>query len=98
MPANQLEYKSIVIEIVPKTIHPVMAFETILSERYLVLHHEGNIHGDITFTTGKHIEPGDILPVTICAQERLLLSRELVTVQFEARHIVRKSPPLQYRK
>jgi hypothetical protein len=75
MPAIQLESKSIVIEIVSVTIHPIVAFETTTSERHLVIHHEFHIHADVTCSTSKLIELGDILSVTICAKERFLHSR-----------------------
>lgn len=68
------------IEIVPEAFHSIMTFETALPKHYLMLYHERHIFEDVTFTTGQFIELGNILSMTISAQERFLLSRMLVTV------------------
>ena len=52
MLAVQFEGKLIVIEIVSKTIHSIMAVKTIVSIRHLMLHHEGHIDTDVALSTG----------------------------------------------
>ncbi len=75
----QLEGEFIVIEIMTVTFDAVVTFKTAVSECHFMIHHEGDIHADVAFRTGQHIELSDILPVTIRAQERFILRRELMT-------------------
>lgn len=77
---RQLKSEFIMIEIIPEPIHPVMTFETIFSERNLVIHHESHIDTGVTLSAGHPVELRDIIPMAICAQERFILNCELVTL------------------
>lgn len=77
--ALQLEGELIVIEIMPITFDTVVTFKAMIAESHFMIRHEGDIHADMTFRTGQHIELSDILSVTICAQERFIPRRKLVT-------------------
>jgi len=77
--AFQLESELIVIEIMTITFDAIVTFKAAVAERHFMIHHEGDIHADMAFCTGQHIELSDILPVTIRAQERFILRRKLVT-------------------
>ncbi len=65
MLAFQLEGKLIVIETTTITIDTVMAFQTMIAEGHLMLHHEIHIDADMAFGTRQHIELCDVFAVTI---------------------------------
>jgi len=77
--AFQVEGEFVVIEIMPKTLDAVVTFETTVAEGHFMIHHKVDIHVNMAFRTGQHLELRDILPVTIRAQERFIFRRELVT-------------------
>ena len=78
--ARQFEIELVVIKIVPEPFHAIMTLQTVLTEQHLVFDHERHIHADVAHAAGQYVELGDILAMTISAQERFLLRRELVTV------------------
>jgi len=65
--AFQLESEFVVIEIITVTLDPIVTFKAAIAECHFMIHHEVNIHVDMTFRTGQRIKLRDILPVTIRA-------------------------------
>jgi hypothetical protein len=74
----QFKSELVVVEIFPKTIHPVMTVKTIFPEHRVMPGHKRQIHAAMTVDTGLLVELCDIHPVTIRAEERFILSCELV--------------------
>lgn len=82
VPPGQRKGKNIMGEIIPEVIYSIMTVKTCLTKSDGMLDHERHVDLTVTLTTGNLIKGkgGDVILVTIIAQERLPLRRQLVTV------------------
>ena len=80
MSSGQRKRKNIVGEIVPVSIHPIVAIQTCAAKRHMVVGHKSQIYLIMAIITGFWVERSDVIPVTIATQECFILRLYLMTV------------------
>jgi hypothetical protein len=80
MPALELEGESIVVKVIPKTVHAIMTVQAGCPVCQAMSGHKGEIRLAMAGIAGIEIEPGDILSVAVLAGKRPTRRREAVTV------------------
>lgn len=90
MPARQPERKLAVVKIAAIRIHAIVTGKTVAAPIHLVDGGEGRIHLAMTIRTDFNTEGGDVLGMTIAAEERLTRDLELVAVQRVSQTLMRK--------
>jgi len=96
--AAQLKFETSVIEIIPVTIHSVVARKAVRAKGKEMGLGEGNADLTVAGLAGVWGEGRDVALMTIIAGERYIRSRELVTVQGESHHLMRESRVLHHRE
>ena len=79
--ARQFKIKFIMVEVCPKLVDPIMTLKTGITKCDHVPDHESHIFLSMTVGADGWLEFCDVAPVTIFAQERIILRLELMRFQ-----------------